>query len=260
MSEGETPAEVGCALNKVRKMSRVETDETPSIKTRKTSNTPSSLSSSSKRENRLSAVIGRYIRPPKSLTTNTKRSSKQWQMDSSSWEFLGNDSDADVSSSDSDNDTGKSNLTTLEKDKKDDTLDSSTSNANGKKQRSTSKDSLYESGNNDSLSKSEEVKAVTTAAAALTSTKDVVGVPITQFLHQPASASRDRIRSCVLNLSGQPDGIFSRNVSKFVQCTEESKEKNPAVVMRNIRQFMTGMKNYLIRNGEGDLMTVRPLF
>lgn len=30
----------------------------------------------------------------------------------------------------------------------------------------------------------------------------------------------------------------------------EGKEESPHIVMRNIRQFMSGMKNYLVKNGE----------
>ncbi len=50
--------------------------------------------------------------------------------------------------------------------------------------------------------------------------------------------------------------MFGLSVCKFVQCTEESREKDPAVVMRNMRQFMSGMKNYLVRNGEGELQNI----
>ncbi len=50
--------------------------------------------------------------------------------------------------------------------------------------------------------------------------------------------------------------LFGLSVAKFVQCTEESREKDPAVVMRNMRQFMSGMKNYLVRNGEGELQGI----
>lgn len=70
------------------------------------------------------------------------------------------------------------------------------------------------------------------------------------------SPSRRRIHECVLQLARRGDTIFGRNVAKFVQCTEESKERNPAVVMRNMRQFMSGIKNFLVRSGEGDLLTV----
>ena len=39
------------------------------------------------------------------------------------------------------------------------------------------------------------------------------------------------------------------------QCTEEASESDPAVVMRNVRQFVNGIKNYLVRNGEQGRLT-----
>ena len=58
-SEGEISVEVGCSLTKVRKTSHVKT------RSRKISSDNEGLK---KRENRLSAVIGKYIKPPKALT------------------------------------------------------------------------------------------------------------------------------------------------------------------------------------------------
>lgn len=45
---------------------------------------------------------------------------------------------------------------------------------------------------------------------------------------------------------------FSRNIENFISCTKESREVAPQIVMRNMRQFMSGMKNYLVKHGEGD--------
>ena len=69
------------------------------------------------------------------------------------------------------------------------------------------------------------------------------------------SASRERIQECVVRLSEEADGIFARNVSEFIVCTEEAAESDPAVVMRNERQFVSGIKNYLVRNGERGRLT-----
>ena len=68
--------------------------------------------------------------------------------------------------------------------------------------------------------------------------------------------SRTRIQNCASELARDETTIFGMNIAKFVQCTEESKERDPSVVMRNMRQFMNGMKNYLVRNGEGELHDV----
>ena len=40
-----------------------------------------------------------------------------------------------------------------------------------------------------------------------------------------------------------------------LQCTEEAAETDPSVVMRNVRQFVNGIKNYLVRNGEQGRLT-----
>ena len=39
---------------------------------------------------------------------------------------------------------------------------------------------------------------------------------------------------------------FSAKVDHFTLCTIESEEKNPHKVMRNIRQFLSGMNRYLM--------------
>jgi hypothetical protein len=62
----------------------------------------------------------------------------------------------------------------------------------------------------------------------------------------PASAA---IRAYALQLATDKTTTFSQNIDNFIQCTRESKEADPKVVMRNMRQFMSGMKNYLV-NGE----------
>ena len=43
---------------------------------------------------------------------------------------------------------------------------------------------------------------------------------------------------------------------RFICCTVESGLESPGLVMRNIRQVMTGLKNYLTITGEGDLKEV----
>lgn len=145
--------DVGCALNRVRKTSN-------DVRVRRRKSGDGQVRNATSREKRLSAVIGRYIRPPKSLTGNANDSNiagskkKSWQMDSSSWEFLGNESDADVSSSStsrlSDDEeeevSSKSNVTTLNRG----------SEAKPLKRCSSSKDSLYESGNNDTMNTTEK--------------------------------------------------------------------------------------------------------
>uniref|UniRef100_A0A182YHK8 VPS9 domain-containing protein n=1 Tax=Anopheles stephensi TaxID=30069 RepID=A0A182YHK8_ANOST len=63
----------------------------------------------------------------------------------------------------------------------------------------------------------------------------------------------ESIATYAFYLANKPDSTFSRNISNFIACTKESKAApHPQVVMRNMRQFMSGMKNYLVKHGEGD--------
>uniref|UniRef100_A0A182Q2Z6 Protein sprint n=1 Tax=Anopheles farauti TaxID=69004 RepID=A0A182Q2Z6_9DIPT len=68
------------------------------------------------------------------------------------------------------------------------------------------------------------------------------------------SGPGESIATYALYLAGKPDSTFSRNISNFIACTKESKAQapHPQVVMRNMRQFMSGMKNYLVKHGEGE--------
>ncbi|XP_017783155.1 PREDICTED: protein sprint [Nicrophorus vespilloides] len=58
------------------------------------------------------------------------------------------------------------------------------------------------------------------------------------------------IRNYALNLAQDKRTTFAKNIDNFIACTHDSKETNPQVVMRNMRQFMSGMKNYLVKHGE----------
>lgn len=42
--------------------------------------------------------------------------------------------------------------------------------------------------------------------------------------------------------------LFGKSVIEFLACTNKSREQSPITLMSNTRQFMNGIKNYLIRN------------
>ncbi|XP_058445680.1 protein sprint isoform X2 [Malaya genurostris] len=65
------------------------------------------------------------------------------------------------------------------------------------------------------------------------------------------SGPGETIGMYALSLADDTESTFSRNILNFISCTKESKAA-PQVVMRNMRQFMSGMKNYLVKHGEGD--------
>ncbi|CRK92539.1 CLUMA_CG006082, isoform A [Clunio marinus] len=62
----------------------------------------------------------------------------------------------------------------------------------------------------------------------------------------------DGVEAYTLSLAKDETSIFAKNIYNFIACTRESREKIPHKVMRNIRQFMNGMKNYLVKHGEAD--------
>lgn len=65
------------------------------------------------------------------------------------------------------------------------------------------------------------------------------------------SGPGESIGTYALSLADDTESTFSRNICNFISCTKESKAA-PQVVMRNMRQFMSGMKNYLVKHGEGE--------
>ena len=50
--------------------------------------------------------------------------------------------------------------------------------------------------------------------------------------------------------------IFPYIFRRFICCTVESDLNCPTLVMRNMRQVMTGLTNYLLVTGEGDLANI----
>ena len=71
----------------------------------------------------------------------------------------------------------------------------------------------------------------------------------TQDFRSPGS----KIKEYIVKLSTDTATTFGSTIENFIQCTLDSQEKNPQHVMRNVRQFMTGIKNYLVKHGEGKL-------
>lgn len=56
----------------------------------------------------------------------------------------------------------------------------------------------------------------------------------------------ESVGAYALFLANDKSTTFARNIDNFISCTKESRENAPQVVMRNMRQFMSGMKNYLV--------------
>ncbi|GFU17087.1 protein sprint [Trichonephila clavipes] len=74
---------------------------------------------------------------------------------------------------------------------------------------------------------------------------------IVALRNRSSSKIGENIRHYIFRLAEERDNTFAKSIEHFIQCTKESNETKPVVVMRNIRQFMSGIKNYLLKHGEG---------
>lgn len=74
--------------------------------------------------------------------------------------------------------------------------------------------------------------------------------------HRQDAENGVAIRAYAVDLGSDTSTTFSRAVSNFITCTLESTEKDPAIVTRNVRQFMSGMKNYLVTSGEKEFEAI----
>uniref|UniRef100_A0A0N5ADU5 VPS9 domain-containing protein n=1 Tax=Syphacia muris TaxID=451379 RepID=A0A0N5ADU5_9BILA len=62
-----------------------------------------------------------------------------------------------------------------------------------------------------------------------------------------------KIQEYVERISCDENTVFGATLKRFTECTIEGEENDPQVVIRNVRQFLNGMKNYLVKHGEGEL-------
>ena len=69
-----------------------------------------------------------------------------------------------------------------------------------------------------------------------------------------SQSGRD-LQALVLKLGADHRTTFGRSLQHFLQCTREAKEQRSAAVLRNVRQFISGMKNFLIQHGESTFDT-----
>merc|ERR1719481_659103 len=184
-----------------------------------------------KQERRISALMDNLLAQNK----KSKRVSiGSYQIDSSSWEFLNKEQEETSTEeapveSDSESDSESSNKDSLYQSEFDST-------------------STIETKSN-SLPKKDQDNSVFSVPEFLTYC-DEVSMPRVS----PSQVKRNtEIADCVQDLVSGGDTFLSKSVRQFIACTEESRQPDPRIVMRNIRQFITGIKNYLVRTGEEDL-------
>ncbi|XP_076313653.1 uncharacterized protein LOC143226508 isoform X3 [Tachypleus tridentatus] len=52
-------------------------------------------------------------------------------------------------------------------------------------------------------------------------------------------------------LANDSSTFFAKKIDSFIKCTKESQQVNPEDYLKRIRQFMSGLSNFLMKNGEG---------
>ena len=182
---------------------------------------PGKLSGRHNETKRLSAVLSRYIKPI---------SKQSWQIDSSSWEFL-NKTEETNTAEESTTETSKQIDSGL-----DSTLSFTETNKIKKTQseeKSEDKDSVYES---------EMGTLDTNSAESQQYSKS-----------SQLSETQQKIKDYIQSELNCDKWLFGKMVSQFLECTKQVHAQHILSTLRNVRQFMNGMKNYLIRHGEGDL-------
>lgn len=172
---------------------------------------------------RLSAVVSKYFKPIAKQT---------WQMDSSSWEFLNQQDPSDNAAEHKQEDKSK---------QVDSGLDSTLSYTN----KSDDKDSLYES--ELGTLNTESMQAGHGEAASSSPTADA---------KSQLFKSRQRIKDYVIHQLTNEKWLFGKMIAQFLDCTGKVGAQQIFTTLRNVRQFMSGMKNYLIRHGEADLHSI----
>uniref|UniRef100_A0A914Z4A3 VPS9 domain-containing protein n=2 Tax=Panagrolaimus superbus TaxID=310955 RepID=A0A914Z4A3_9BILA len=69
----------------------------------------------------------------------------------------------------------------------------------------------------------------------------------------PISDPGTRIQQYVESLAKDSKTVFGATLGRFIECTIEADEPELNAQIRNVRQFLNGIKNYLVKHGEADL-------
>jgi len=188
-------------------------------------------SSIKKQEKRLSAVIGCYMTP----SLLSRKVDEGCQVDSSSWEFLDQNEQPGRECFKEINKQVKRNSLAIEIEPsclKTHQCDKKSFDDNFEENLCSTFERLYDANH-------EKPEAI--------------------FVPHNESKSSDILKAYIEDLSKKEDSLLGQTVMQFIKCTKESAVNDPILVMRNMRQLMNGLKNYLIITGEGELFILLKL-
>jgi len=194
-----------------------------------------------KQEKRLSAVIGCYLTP----SLLGWRDDDSCQVDSSSWEFLDQNEEPRIKYFKEIENQVELNSRSVEilipankSFSPEDTSDRQVSlTSEDPNQDNSTLDSVYHTDDSDKVQVLENVSG--------SETRNI--------------GSADVIKEYIEDLTTKKDSILGQTVLQFIACTKDSPTDDPTLIMRNMRQVMNGLKNYLIITGEGELFQLLKL-
>ena len=84
-------------------------------------------------------------------------------------------------------------------------------------------------------------------SAILASSTEPISKPNTTDL-ELSIVNFNSIRNFIISSAKNNKTLFGKNIEEFINCTSTTKETNPNILMSNTRQFMNGIRNYLLKN------------
>eukprot|EP00096_Caligus_rogercresseyi_P012163 TRINITY_DN5016_c0_g1_i1.p1 TRINITY_DN5016_c0_g1~~TRINITY_DN5016_c0_g1_i1.p1 ORF type:complete len:968 (-),score=250.21 TRINITY_DN5016_c0_g1_i1:32-2935(-) len=190
---------------------------------------------------RFSLIINRYIQ--RSSIQKEHTSCHEGQVDSSSWEYLFEEEGGELS-----NDVSE---------------EKSEAQSPAFKDSSGSNNESYESDQNNTFSKDSTTSTNNTSLTATTTATNESSHLARELQNydtyididrEPQSALR--IQNYIKSLYKDGESTFGTLVKQFILCTSESKETEYKILLRNVRQFLNGIRNYLVGSGEGNLKDI----
>jgi len=192
---------------------------------------------SRKQEKRLSAVIGCYLTP----SLLGWKDDGGCQVDSSSWEFLDQNEEPRIEYFKEIENQVELNSRSVEilipSNMSSSPMDTSNKAVSLSNQDNSTLDSLYHTDDSDEVQMFEKTPE--------TEKQDTDSIHV--------------IKDYIEDLTTKEDSILGQTVLQFIACTEDSPIDDPTLIMRNMRQVMNGLKNYLIITGEGELFQLLKL-
>ncbi|XP_040576238.1 uncharacterized protein spri [Lepeophtheirus salmonis] len=178
---------------------------------------------------RFSLIINKYIQ--RTASNKEFASFHEGQVDSSSWEYLFEEEEQEEAEEESERNP--------------------MNHSNKSKGSSSNDGSLNSSKNNNTSS------TTTTTSSQLNKEELCLRNYDTYIdIDKEEIHASQKIQNYINSLYANESSTFGTLVKQFILCTCESKEVESRILLRNVRQFLNGIRNYLVGSGEGSLKSI----